>query len=119
MREKILSRLVALRRGANLSAKEVSARLNKNSSYISRMESSIFFPPMKELEMILEMYDSSLEELFCDEFTQFRFEKGLIEKFRKISRGQKNVVLGMLALAYENRGSFKDHIADDDDDDAG
>jgi len=101
MREEVLGRLVALRKKSKLSAKDVSIRLDKNEYYISKMENGVFFPSFQELEKLLAVYNSCLEELFYDEFEKFHFEKQVVEKLRTIGKKEKDIILGVLALAFE------------------
>ena len=101
MRVDVVKRLRALRRKSGKTAKAVSATLEKNEFYISRMEKGIFLPGLPELEKILAEYNSSLEELFYDEFERFHFEKEVIEKLRTIGKKQENIIMGILALAFE------------------
>ena len=103
MRKDIVDRLIALRKKRGMCAKDVSLAIGKNKYYISKMEKGIFFPSFKELEALLGFYKSSVEELFYKEFTDFHFDMDLIEKFKAIGKKQKDLVLGMLLLAYENR----------------
>jgi len=102
MRKDILERLVALRKKAGLTAHDVSLQLGRTRYYISRMENGVFFPPFHELDQILGIYNSSMEELFYKEFDEFRFETDMMEKFRCLGKQGKDAVLMILFLAYEN-----------------
>lgn len=101
MREDIIERLIALRKKAGLTANDVSLKLGHTRFYISRMENGVFFPSVNELENILNLYGSTLEELFYSEFEEFHFEKSIIEKLRSIGKHEKDAVLGVLYLAFE------------------
>jgi transcriptional regulator with XRE-family HTH domain len=107
VRKQIVGRLVALRKKSGHTAKEISSRLKKNKYYISKMENGVFFPTLRELENVLAQYNSTLEELFYDEFEKFHFEKELIEKLRKIGEHQRDIILGVLTLAFETRDKWE------------
>ena len=102
MHKKVLGRLIALRKKTKLTASEVSQKLHRNEYYISKMENGVFFPPVKELEQILELYNSNLEELFYDEFEKFRMEKEVIERFRRIGQKEKDAILTLLIVAGDH-----------------
>ena len=103
MRKEILKKLVALRKKAGFTAKELSERLGLNKYYISKMEKGIFFPSIRELENILEFCNSSLEELFYDEFDRYHLEKSILEKFRRIGAKETDLILALLLLIYERQ----------------
>ena len=59
----LVSRIAALRVRNNLSQRELSLRIGKESSYINRLEQSKFLPSVDTLYDIAEVCNSSLEEL--------------------------------------------------------
>ena len=109
MHKEVLGRLIALRKKTGLTAKEVSMKLQRNDYYISKMENGVFFPAVKELEQILKIYNSTLEELFYDEFDKFHMEKEMLEKFRSIGNKARDAILTFLLLAYENLHEHEGH----------
>ena len=59
----LVSRIAALRVRNNLSQRELSLRIGKESSYINRLEQSKFLPSVDTLYDIAEVCNSSLEEI--------------------------------------------------------
>jgi len=104
MRKEILERFITLRKKAGFSAKELSQKLDLNEYYITKMEKGIFSPPIKELERILALCNSSLGELFYDEFDRYHPEKAMLKKFRSIGAKETSAILTILHLAYDNSG---------------
>ena len=103
MRANVVERLVALRKRSKKTATEVSLAVGHSRHYISRVENGLIFPrSLDDLEKILKVYDSNLEELFYSEFKEYNFEQEMLEKFRCMSKKSKDVIMSFIYLVYEN-----------------
>ena len=103
MREKLLERLVAIRKRAGLSARELSLKINRSEGYISRLEAGNHFPPIEDIEVMLKICNSNFRELFCEEFDTYQLDQEVFEIVSKASSKEKEVVLTILAMMFHQR----------------
>ena len=94
----ILIRIKQARDKANLSARELSLRLGKNSSYITKLEAREFEPSMKIVLEIIETCGISPEEFFYYDMTKYSKDKQLFSYFKKLTDKQKQAILNL----YDN-----------------
>ena len=110
MRKEVLGRLTALRKKAGLTAKKLSQELGREDTYITRVENGNFFPLLSELEKILDILGSSLEELFYKEFDQYQMDKELVEAFRYVGQKERDVLLALVVSAYHSQKKKDDKL---------
>ena len=100
VRDKLLGRLRDIRKRAGLSAKELSLKLDRAEDYIYRVEAGRFAPAVKDLECIVTLCGSSLEELFYEDFESYHVDKEIFEKFKTLNAQGKDAFLTLLVLLY-------------------
>lgn len=95
----IINRISIIRTRANLSARELSLRIGKNEAYINRLEyRRNFEPSISVIKDIVEVCDSSLEELFYYDIAQYAIDKEIIELLKAAAPKKKNIALDLLKL---------------------
>jgi len=101
-KELILERLVLLRKRANLSCKELSEKINRQETYISRVEKGKYpIPPAEDLERIANACGSSMEELFYEDFDKYSEDKAVREQLKELTGDSKSAVIGLLVLLHK------------------
>ena len=95
----IIERISKLRTKANLSARMLSIKIGKNEGYINRMESKKdFLPTIESLSDILEVCNSSFEEFFYYDLSQYSKDKYIIDLLKNCNEKKKQIVLDLLKL---------------------
>ena len=98
-KKEIIERISELRTKAHLSARMLSIKIGKNEGYINRMESKKdFLPTLESLADILEVCNSSFEEFFYYDLTQYAKDKYIIDLLKNCSEKKKQVLLDILKL---------------------
>ena len=92
----LVARVAALRVRNNLSQRELSLRIGKESSYINRLEQSKFMPSVDTLYDIAEVCNSSLEEVFCRNFEHYAADRELLNIFECLSKEKKKLLVKFL-----------------------
>lgn len=91
----LIIRIKQARDKANLSARELSLRLGKNDSYINKVESKSFFPPVEMLLKIIECCNITPEEFFYRDLLSYQEDKKLLDYFNRLSKKQKQAILNL------------------------
>lgn len=91
----LVIRIKQARERANLSARELSLRLNKNDSYINKVESKEFCPTIDMLFQIIECCNTTPEEFFYRDFLTYQDDKHLLDYFHKLTKKQKQAILNL------------------------
>ena len=95
--EEIIRRISFVRNRAGLSARELSLRIGKNPSYISRLEyKKDFNPSIKTLKEILDACNVSFQEFFYYDISQYQNDKELFQLLGKINKNKKESILNLL-----------------------
>ncbi|MCL2756330.1 MAG: helix-turn-helix domain-containing protein [Firmicutes bacterium] len=110
IRERLLERLITLRKRAGLSARNLSFKIGRSEYYISRIESGKYNPSIHDLEKIVEACDSSLQELFSEQFDSYRVDRDIIDKLHGLSTKEKDAVLSLLVLVFKRKEDEEDII---------
>lgn len=93
----IIDRISQLRTRAGLSARELSLRIGKNEAYINRLEyRKNFEPSVSVINDIAEACNSSLEEFFYYDITQFEKDKHIILLLKKAKPEIKDSIIKIL-----------------------
>ena len=96
-RKELVFRLGTVRREANLSARELSLRLDKNDGYINRMESANGFMPSMELFFkILQECNYTPEKFFYHDPKSYDKDMAILEKFKNLTDDKKEALLLLL-----------------------
>ena len=93
--EDVILRIKQARDKANLSARDLSLRLGKNASYITKLESQEFQPTMQIVLEIIETCGLTPEEFFYVDMIKYQKDKELLHYFQKLSDRQKDAILNL------------------------
>jgi len=109
VRQKLIEKLIFVRERAGLNRKELSHKINRGVNFISKVEKGKTPISLDDLDKIIEICDSSLEEFFYDKFESYGVDKEILHRLNEISPESKDVVLSLLAMLYHHK---KDDIGD-------
>lgn len=95
----IIDRISKLRIRANLSARKLSALIDKNDSYIAGLESrKNFLPTLDVLLNIIDVVGSEPTEFFYYSIEEFQTDKKIIELLKTATPAAKAAALSVLQL---------------------
>ncbi|MCL2229392.1 MAG: helix-turn-helix domain-containing protein [Firmicutes bacterium] len=92
MQEQIIKRLIAIRKRAGLSAKELGLQINRGDCYISHVERGKHFPTVDALKEILNACGSSMVELFYHDFDHYQNDMELLESMKSMDSRSKEAL---------------------------
>ncbi len=96
-KDDIIFRIGNIRREANLSGRALSLRLNKNDSYINRLESvKDFLPTMEVFLQILEECNCSVEKFFYHNPKSYEKDMEFLSSFDKLTDEKKEALLKLI-----------------------
>ena len=95
MRE-VITRINYFRLEKGLSAAELSFRVGKTASYVSKLESVGVTPPTDVMLKIIEALGIEPEEFFAKDYRNYSKNVLIDEEYEKLSDDQKEVVLSVL-----------------------
>lgn len=95
--DEVIFRIGVLRNKANLSARSLSIKINKNECYINRLENNKtkFEPSLTTLLEIIEACGSSPEEFFYPNIQHYDVDKKMFDYFSKLSSKQKEAIMNL------------------------
>lgn len=91
--KEVINRVRQIRDKANLSARELSLRLGKNSTYITKLESGEFKPSMETILEIITCCNSTTEEFFYKTINDYKLDIEVLRFFQHLSSKQKQAIL--------------------------
>ena len=95
--EDLIDRISALRIKNNLSARELSLLIDKNESYINKLEyKKNFEPSISVLSDICEACGISLQHFFYYDMEHYDFDQEIIEHLKNISLEKKQAIITLL-----------------------
>lgn len=89
-------RIGYFRNQKNLSARELSLRLGKSSTYINQIESRNFNVSVPVLLEIINVLEISCAEFFADNYTSFNQDKEIIEILGKLPADRKKSFIDLM-----------------------
>ncbi len=92
----LVERISSLRVRNNLSQRELSLRIGKESSYINRLEQSKFIPSVDTLYDIAEACNTDIEEIFYRDAEQYQTDRELLKIFGNLSKEKKELLIRFL-----------------------
>lgn len=93
----IIIRIGQIRQRANLSARDLSLKIGKNSAYISRLESKDSFEPSVSVLLdIISVCGSTESEFFYYDIQQYQKDKEIIELLKTASPIKKDSIINLL-----------------------
>ena len=95
-RQFLIDRLGYIRTRANLSARELSQRMDKSIAYIAKFDNGDFNIPTEALIEAIEVCGSTPEEYFWQDITKYKEQKELINTFDKLSNESKETIKNLM-----------------------
>ena len=95
-RQFLIDRLGYLRARANLSARELSQRIDKSIAYMAKFDNGDFSIPTEVLLEAIETCESSPEEFFWEDIAKYKEQKELITTFDKLSKESKETIKNLM-----------------------
>lgn len=95
-RQFLIDRLGYLRNKANLSARELSQRMDKSIAYIAKFDNGDFSIPAEVLLEAIETCESTPEEFFWEDISKFKEQKELITTFENLSAESKETIRNLM-----------------------
>lgn len=95
-RKLLIDRLGYLRSRANLSARELSQRIDKSIAYMAKFDNGDFNIPTEVLLDAIEVCGSTPEEFFWEDIAKYAKQKELISSFEKLSNESQNTILNLI-----------------------
>ncbi|MBQ7307268.1 MAG: helix-turn-helix transcriptional regulator [Clostridia bacterium] len=95
-RQFLINRLGYLRNRANLSARELSGRIDKSFAYFAKFENGDFNIPSENLLEAIECCGSTAEEFFWEDITKFSEEKEILNLYNELSNESKQTIKELL-----------------------
>lgn len=95
-RKYLIDRLGYLRAKSELSARELSQRLDKSIAYIAKFDNGDFSIPAEVLLDAIEICGGSAEEFFWEDINKYKEQKEFLDKFLKLSKESKETLLNLM-----------------------
>ena len=95
-RQFLIDRLGYLRNRANLSARELSQRIDKSIAYMAKFDNGDFSIPTEILLDAIETCGSTPEEFFWEDIAKYKEQKELITTFEKLSDESKETIRNLM-----------------------
>ena len=96
-REEIIARISKLRTDRKMSARELSLRIDKNESYINRLEyRKDFEPSVQVISDICEACGITLEQFFYYDMDTYQNDQEIIELLKDVSPNKKTAFITIL-----------------------
>lgn len=95
-RQFLIDRLGYLRSRANLSARELSQRIDKSIAYMAKFDNGDFSIPAEVLLEAIETCESTPEEFFWENISKYKEQKELLNKFEKLSPESKETIVNLI-----------------------
>ncbi len=95
-REEIINRISYFRNKRNLSARELSLRIDKDGAYINHLESSKFNLKVSVLLDILDALDLTCAEFFSDNFATYKQDKEIFDLLNALPVERKNSFIDLM-----------------------
>lgn len=96
-------RFANIRKRAGFSAKELSLKVSNSDYYVSRLENGLFEPRLKMLTKLLDICGSSLEELYAEDFENFKWNKEFVAKVGRVGTNERNAILTILVGMFHEK----------------
>jgi len=97
--DEIIDRIGFFRNRANLSARALSLEIDRAANYINLLENKRDFEPsLSTLLAIIEACDSTPDEFFYCDYSQFKKDKELLCYIQNLSPNQKEAILNLYKI---------------------
>ena len=95
-RKFLIDRLGYLRNRANLSARELSQRIDRSIAYMAKFENGDFSIPTEVLLDAIETCESTPEEFFWENIEKYKEQKEFLSTFEKLSNESKETIKSLM-----------------------
>ncbi|MEG1751950.1 MAG: hypothetical protein RR247_02685 [Clostridia bacterium] len=95
-RKFLIDRLGYLRNKANLSARELSGRVDKSIAYFAKFDNGDFSIPAEKLLDAIENCGSTPEEFFWEDIGKYKEQKELLKSFDNLSNESKETIIDLI-----------------------
>ena len=95
-RQFLIDRLGYIRTKANLSARELSQRIDKSIAYIAKFDNGDFSIPTEILLDAIEICGSTPEEFFWEDIAKYKEQKELLTSYDKLSVESKETIKNLM-----------------------
>ncbi|MBQ0017064.1 MAG: helix-turn-helix transcriptional regulator, partial [Clostridiales bacterium] len=86
-----------LRTSKNMSARELSLKINKNESYINRLEyRKDFEPSISVISDICEACGITLEQFFYYDIDEYTLDKEIIDNLKNLNINKKQALMTLI-----------------------
>ena len=92
----VIKRINYFRNKSNLSARELSLRINKNAAYINQIECKNFVVSLPVLFSIIEALEISCAEFFSDDYATYQEDKEILALLRALPLERKKSFLDLM-----------------------
>ncbi len=89
----IIQRIGYFRNKANLSARELSLRIEKHEGYINKLESKDFNLPTNMLLKIINALNITPAEFFADNYISYKNDKEILDLLKSMPNDKKENLL--------------------------
>ena len=106
--QKIVERLVELRKEHHLKQIDIAQLLNVSQQVISNIERGVTMPDVEQLKVLADTYMISLDQLVGRDFTvgeTDEVESQIIRYIKQMDDEGKELSLGLLSQVAQHRGS--------------
>ena len=91
--KEILSRIGYVRNSANLSARELSARIGMSPQYVAQIESGRIVLTVEKLLLILDICNFPIERFFAPSITDYKADEELKELIEQLPPDKKKNII--------------------------
>ncbi len=96
--EELIQRIGYFRNRKNISARELSGRIDKHDAYINRLETKGFNLPTEVLLKIIEVLEITPQEFFADNYRTYKVDNELYNAISKLPSDKKQHFLEILKM---------------------
>ena len=108
MGNELLEKIIAIRKRAGLSRRDLSLKIHRQDEYIARVEKGTYpLPPVEDLEKIASVCNSSMEELFYRNFESFNEDSKILDLLKSVATKSKHAIITLLVAQYEVENNSK------------
>lgn len=94
--DSLVQRIGYFRNRINLSARELSLRIGKSSTYINQIECKHFKVSLPVLFDIIEKLEISCAEFFADDYANYKQDKEILDLLKGLPAERKNSFIDLM-----------------------
>lgn len=105
-KEKLITRITALRNSENLSARQLSAALGQCESYINKIENRLAVPSLEVFCRICTYFDITPAEFFADGAENPMEYKELVSLYSSLTKENSELLLALARKLYASQDAI-------------